>query len=91
MKRLVMWDIDMTLLRSHGVTAEVFVETLAAMTGRPVALTPTFAGRRLYDLAVAMLRRLDEVDAEIRTLASGITGEITFVDAGYNTLGMTGI
>jgi enoyl-[acyl-carrier protein] reductase I len=24
-------------------------------------------------------------------LASGITGEITFVDAGYNTLGMTGI
>ena len=24
-------------------------------------------------------------------LASGITGEVTFVDAGYNTLGMTGI
>ena len=24
-------------------------------------------------------------------LASGITGEITFVDAGYNTLGMTGL
>jgi enoyl-[acyl-carrier protein] reductase I len=24
-------------------------------------------------------------------LASGITGEVTYVDAGYNTLGMTGI
>jgi enoyl-[acyl-carrier protein] reductase I len=24
-------------------------------------------------------------------LASGVTGEITYVDAGYNTLGMTGI
>jgi enoyl-[acyl-carrier protein] reductase I len=24
-------------------------------------------------------------------LASGITGEITYVDAGYNILGMTGI
>ena len=24
-------------------------------------------------------------------LASGITGEVTFVDAGYNILGMTGI
>ena len=41
----------------------------------PRGVTPTYAGRRLYDLAVAMLRRLDEVDAEIRTLASGITGE----------------
>src|SRR5260221_2454623 len=34
----------------------------------PRGVTPTFAGRRVYDLAVAMLRRLDEVDAEIRTL-----------------------
>jgi len=24
-------------------------------------------------------------------LASGITGEVTYVDAGYNTLGMTGL
>jgi LysR family nitrogen assimilation transcriptional regulator len=42
----------------------------------PRGVTPTFAGRRVYELAVSMLRRLDEVSAEIRTLASGITGEI---------------
>lgn len=42
----------------------------------PRGVTPTFAGRRVYELAVATLRQLDEVSAEIKALSSGITGEI---------------
>src|SRR5690348_6641897 len=42
----------------------------------PRGVTPTFAGRRLYELALGVLRRLDEVDAEIRVLSSGVSGDI---------------
>lgn len=37
---------------------------------------PTYAGHRLYERAVGLLRELDEVSAEIRALAKGISGEI---------------
>jgi phosphoglycolate phosphatase-like HAD superfamily hydrolase len=49
-----MWDIDLTLLRSHGVAAEAFVETMAAMIGRPATLMPTFAGRSDMDTALEL-------------------------------------
>jgi DNA-binding transcriptional LysR family regulator len=42
----------------------------------PRGVTPTFAGRRLYELALGVLRRLDEADAEIRVLSSGVSGDI---------------
>jgi LysR family transcriptional regulator, nitrogen assimilation regulatory protein len=42
----------------------------------PRGVVPTVAGRRVYELAVSMLRRLDEVKAEIKSLSSGVTGEI---------------
>ncbi len=42
----------------------------------PRGVTPTFAGHRLYQHSVDILRRLDEAVAEIKALSSGISGEI---------------
>jgi LysR family transcriptional regulator, nitrogen assimilation regulatory protein len=42
----------------------------------PRGVAPTVAGRRIYELAVALLRQLDEVGAEIKSMSSGVTGEI---------------
>lgn len=42
----------------------------------PRGVTPTFAGHRLYQLSLGILRRLDEADAEIKALASGVSGAI---------------
>jgi phosphoglycolate phosphatase len=49
-----MWDVDQTLLRSHGVAAEAFIDTLCAMIGRPATLWPTFAGRTDLDTATEL-------------------------------------
>ncbi len=42
----------------------------------PRGVTPTVAGRRVYELAVSMLLRLDEIRDEIKSLSKGVTGEI---------------
>jgi LysR family transcriptional regulator, nitrogen assimilation regulatory protein len=42
----------------------------------PRGVTPTVAGRRVYELAVTLLRQLDAVKVEIKALSIGITGEI---------------
>jgi DNA-binding transcriptional LysR family regulator len=42
----------------------------------PRGVTPTFAGQRLYELAVGLLRRMEDVTAEIKVMAAGISGEI---------------
>ncbi|WP_431301079.1 LysR family transcriptional regulator [Tabrizicola sp. BL-A-41-H6] len=40
-------------------------------------VTPTFAGDRLYELSVEVIRRLDEIDADIRVLKTGVGGELS--------------
>jgi phosphoglycolate phosphatase len=52
--RLVMWDVDQTLLSPHGVTAEAFLDTLSAMIGRLATRRPTFAGRTDLDMAAEL-------------------------------------
>jgi LysR family nitrogen assimilation transcriptional regulator len=42
----------------------------------PRGVTPTFAGHRLYQLSVGVLRRIDEVSAEIKALSTGVSGAI---------------
>lgn len=42
----------------------------------PRGVTPTFAGRRVYELAVSLLRQIDQAQVEIKALSTGITGEI---------------
>lgn len=39
-------------------------------------VTPTYAGRRLYDTAVDILRRLDGAEAELRNLSGTISGPV---------------
>jgi phosphoglycolate phosphatase len=52
--RLVMWDIDRTLVRARGV-GQVFVDTVTAMVGAPPAAgLPTFAGRTDLDVATEL-------------------------------------
>jgi DNA-binding transcriptional LysR family regulator len=42
----------------------------------PRGVVPTYAGHRLYERAVELLRRMDATEAEIRALAEGVSGEI---------------
>lgn len=42
----------------------------------PRGVTPTYAGHRLYERAVEILRQLDDTAAEIKALAAGVSGEI---------------
>jgi DNA-binding transcriptional LysR family regulator len=42
----------------------------------PRGVVPTYAGHRLYERAVELLRRIDATEAEIRALAEGVSGEI---------------
>ncbi|WP_082771909.1 HAD family hydrolase [Actinoplanes sp. TFC3] len=45
-----MWDIDYTLLRGGGVAGEAWKTAFTAVTGKPWAMTPDFAGRTDLDL-----------------------------------------
>lgn len=42
----------------------------------PRGVVPTFAGQRLYELGVDLIRRLDEAESEIKALSSGVSGDI---------------
>ena len=42
----------------------------------PRGVVPTPAGRRLYQLSIDILRRLDEASAEMKALATGVSGKI---------------
>jgi phosphoglycolate phosphatase len=53
--RLVMWDIDRTLIRANGVAAEAFLETVAAMTGAPATTAAVaWGGRTDLDTAAEL-------------------------------------
>ncbi len=43
--RLVLWDIDHTLIETRGVGGQVYAEAFAKVTGRPLAKMPELAGR----------------------------------------------
>lgn len=65
--RLVLFDIDGTLLSSAGVASGVFAEALAEAVGRPVAMDGySMAGRTDRQIARELLRRAgaapDEID-----------------------------
>jgi phosphoglycolate phosphatase len=43
--RLVLWDIDHTLIETRGVGSRVYAEAFAKVTGRPLEKMPELAGR----------------------------------------------
>lgn len=57
MRRLVLWDLDGTLLRAGGVSRDAFEAAVAAVLGRPVAAgsTVSYAGRTDPWIARAVL------------------------------------
>ncbi|MET8148706.1 HAD family hydrolase [Actinoplanes sp. NPDC049668] len=50
MRRLVMWDIDNTLLRGGGVAAQAWRAAFTAVTGVEWRATPNFGGRTDLDI-----------------------------------------
>ena len=51
MTRLLMWDIDLTLLHIGGVTRLAYAAAFLQMTGREPLVYPNFAGRTDLDAA----------------------------------------
>ena len=43
--RLVLWDIDHTLIETRGVGGKIYAEAFAKVTGRPLEKMPELAGR----------------------------------------------
>lgn len=57
MPRLVLWDVDHTLIENAGVSKEIYAATFATLTGRtPTQLAPT-EGRTDPDIMAEMLRQ----------------------------------
>ncbi|GAA5189223.1 haloacid dehalogenase-like hydrolase [Rugosimonospora acidiphila] len=54
--RLLMWDVDLTLLHAGGVARESWAEAFGAMTGLAPRVLPTFAGRTDLDTAAEIFR-----------------------------------
>ncbi|MEU8613149.1 HAD family hydrolase [Actinoplanes sp. NPDC048791] len=50
MKRLIMWDIDYTLLRGGGVAARAWKAAFTGLTGVAWRATPNFGGRTDLDI-----------------------------------------
>jgi phosphoglycolate phosphatase-like HAD superfamily hydrolase len=72
--RLVLWDIDGTLVDSAGLGAEAFYEAFERITGAPVTKLVPFAGRTDLEIALDLLetagiehseRLLDDFEREL--------------------------
>ena len=50
-RRLVMWDIDRTLVSAHGAASQLFIDTVTAMVGAPSTRRAVFGGRTDLDIA----------------------------------------
>jgi phosphoglycolate phosphatase len=50
MRRLVMWDVDYTLLRGGGVASDAWRTAFVELTGLPWRETPVFGGRTDSDI-----------------------------------------
>ncbi|GAA1751303.1 HAD family hydrolase [Luedemannella helvata] len=53
--RLVLWDIDRTLLKAGGVTSEVFRAAFREVTGQDAGHLPDFGGRTDHDMFTGAL------------------------------------
>lgn len=42
----------------------------------PRGVTPTYAGQRLYERAVSVMRHVDEMETEMKSLSQGVSGDL---------------
>src|SRR5690242_9922865 len=61
-KRLVMWDIDYTLLRGGGVAARAWRAAFTELTGKQWLETPIFGGRTDMDICAEVFARHEVTD-----------------------------
>jgi phosphoglycolate phosphatase len=61
--RLVLWDIDFTLVDTTGQGREAFDEAFEAVVGHPPGDPVPFAGYTDHQIAVAMLEKVGQADA----------------------------
>jgi phosphoglycolate phosphatase len=54
--RLVLWDIDKTLVDIGGISREIYAAAFTAVTGRKLEHMPDMAGKTDHDLIMASLR-----------------------------------
>ncbi|MET3426539.1 phosphoglycolate phosphatase-like HAD superfamily hydrolase [Actinoplanes tereljensis] len=67
MRRLVMWDIDYTLLRGGGVAARAWRAAFTEITGRAWLETPIFGGRTDMDICAEVFARHGVTDCTPET------------------------
>jgi phosphoglycolate phosphatase-like HAD superfamily hydrolase len=61
--RLVLWDVDFTLVDTTGQGREAFDEAFEAVVGHPPGEMVPFAGYTDHQIAVAMLEKVGHADA----------------------------
>jgi phosphoglycolate phosphatase len=54
--KLILWDVDQTLIESRGLGRELYAEAFAAATGEAMERLPAFAGRTEPAIAADVLR-----------------------------------
>jgi phosphoglycolate phosphatase-like HAD superfamily hydrolase/uncharacterized protein YjbJ (UPF0337 family) len=64
--RLVLWDIDGTLVDAAGTGRDAFLEAFERVTGGPLIHVVPFAGRTDLEIALDLLRAAGLDDAEVR-------------------------
>jgi phosphoglycolate phosphatase len=66
-RRLVMWDIDLTLLHSGGIGGLAFAHAFEAVTGRAPEWLPRFGGRTDLWLTAEVFARHELPDPDVPT------------------------
>lgn len=72
--RLVLWDVDHTLIETRGVGRAIYERVFPAVTGRPLAKLAKISGRTELDIMAESLRinGLEPTDEAVRKLAAGL-------------------
>ncbi|MFC5722166.1 HAD family hydrolase [Streptomyces gamaensis] len=76
--RLVLWDVDHTLIDGAGVSREAYAAAFARVTGKPLRAPAPMAGRTELSIATETLR-LNGVEpdhATVRRLAAAMNDEV---------------
>ncbi|SDF57280.1 Phosphoglycolate phosphatase, HAD superfamily [Lentzea fradiae] len=74
LRRLVLWDIDHTLLQSRGMGREMYERAIPAAFGQPFQRLADVSGRTELDIITETLRlhRIEPTDASVGQLVSAL-------------------
>lgn len=78
-RRLVMWDIDWTLLHTGGVTWGALRTAFQAVTGRPLDRKPEFAGRTDLSIVAEVFGWYDLTAPDLTAFFARFAAELTEV------------